>query len=102
MNEHARRAARTLPTSLLLVGLLVPGTAAAPLSPAPLRAAPLPAALQLPSAAPTAEDERARVELYDSLRAVDRETPEARVAQAVKPSVVYVETEMVQNVRTIF
>lgn len=97
MNEHARRAARTLPSSLLLVGLLVPGTAAAPLP-----AAPLPAALQLPSAAPTAEDERARVELYDSLRAVDRETPEARVAQAVKPSVVYVETEMVQNVRTIF
>ncbi|MGB0331747.1 MAG: hypothetical protein ACPGPE_08010, partial [Planctomycetota bacterium] len=47
-------------------------------------------------------DEQARTELYESLRSIERETPEARVAQAVKPSVVYVETEMVQNVRTIF
>ena len=38
-------------------------------------------------------DERARTELYESLRSIERETPEARVAQAVKPSVVYVETE---------
>ncbi len=48
------------------------------------------------------EDHQARADLYESLRSIERETPEVRVAQAVKPSVVYVETEMVQNVRTIF
>jgi serine protease Do len=61
-----------------------------------------PAHAQLGTSSALERDEEARLELYESLRAVDRETPEARVAQAVKPSVVYVETEMVQNVRTIF
>ncbi|MEM9378722.1 MAG: trypsin-like peptidase domain-containing protein [Planctomycetota bacterium] len=46
--------------------------------------------------------ERARTELYDSLRETPRETPESRVATVVKPTVVYVETEHVQAVRTFF
>lgn len=66
--------------------------------------------MALPSAAPRqiafggpdGVEEKARVEIYNSLRKQPRETPVSRVAQAVGPSVVYVETEMVQPIRTIF
>ncbi|MDG1050887.1 MAG: trypsin-like peptidase domain-containing protein [Planctomycetota bacterium] len=75
---------------LLLAALAVTGALSAP------------AQAQLGETGPRGEDDRALSELYESLRTVERETPESRVAQAVKPSVVYVETEMVQNVRTIF
>lgn len=57
---------------------------------------------QLGSPAPAARAEDATSALYDALREEPRETPVSRVAQAVKPSVVYVETEHVQAVRTIF
>ncbi|MEM1451590.1 MAG: trypsin-like peptidase domain-containing protein [Planctomycetota bacterium] len=60
------------------------------------------AAAQIEAGRADDEAERARTELYDSLRETPRETPEARVATVVKPSVVYVETEHVQAVRTFF
>ncbi|MEM8712187.1 MAG: trypsin-like peptidase domain-containing protein [Planctomycetota bacterium] len=57
---------------------------------------------QIAFGGPEGENEEARVEIYDSLQKLSRETPVSLVAQAVGPSVVYVETEMVQPVRTIF
>ena len=78
------------PLALLLIAF---STAGASMGSAPA---------QLRASQELGADEQARTELYESLRSIERETPEARVAQAVKPSVVYVETEMVQNVRTIF
>ena len=77
------------------LGLFLAALCLAAASGAPLYA-------QLGSAHAQGEVDQGRLELYESLRSIERETPEARVAQAVKPSVVYVETEMVQNVRTIF
>ena len=77
------------------LGLFLAALCLAAASHAPLHA-------QFGEAPARGEDDQARLDLYESLRAIERETPEARVAQAVKPSVVYVETEMVQNVRTIF
>lgn len=59
-------------------------------------------ATQIDLGGPQDPAERAREQLYDSLRTVPRETAVARVVRAVKPAVVYVETEMVQSVRTIF
>ena len=91
MNEHARPVLRALAATLVLAA---PAAAQLPGSQLP--------GSQLPGSDPLPGDDRARRELYDSLREVERETPEARVALAVKPSVVYVETEMVQSVRTIF
>jgi len=78
------------PLGLLLIATCVAGASLEPLH------------AQLGSSSELDRDDPARLELYESLRSIERETPEARVAQAVKPSVVYVETEMVQNVRTIF
>ncbi|MEM9379083.1 MAG: trypsin-like peptidase domain-containing protein, partial [Planctomycetota bacterium] len=59
-------------------------------------------AAQMEMTATPDDAERARVELYDALTSTPRETPVSRVVRAVKPAVVYVETEMVQKVRTIF
>ena len=60
------------------------------------------AAPQVAFGGPDGTEETARVEVYDSLQKLSRETPISLVAQAVGPSVVYVETEMVQRVQTIF
>ncbi|MEM6568006.1 MAG: trypsin-like peptidase domain-containing protein [Planctomycetota bacterium] len=65
-----------------------------------LSAAPATAQIELDGTEDPAE--RARNELYDSLSETPRSTPVARVAQAVGPSVVYVETEMVQAVTNWF
>jgi serine protease Do len=78
------------PLALLLIAISAAGASMGP------------AQAQLGASQELGVDEQARLDLYESLRSIERETPEARVAQAVKPSVVYVETEMVQNVRTIF
>ncbi|QDV06825.1 Putative serine protease HhoA precursor [Planctomycetes bacterium Poly30] len=65
-------------------------------------AAALQIAPQLATGGPSGPEERARADIYDSLQKLPRETPVSLVAQAVGPSVVYVETEMVRPVRTIF
>ena len=57
---------------------------------------------QIAFGGPDGTAERARVGIYDSLQDLPRETPISLVAQAVGPSVVYVETEMVQRVNTGF
>jgi S1-C subfamily serine protease len=59
-------------------------------------------ATQIAFGGPDGTEERERVEIYDSLQSQPRETPVSLVAQAVGPSVVYVETEMVQRVQTLW
>ncbi len=99
MNQHPSRAhqpsfQRPTRSILALVGVALgavlglPGTASA--------------APQIAFGGPEGTKEKERVEIYDSLQKLPRETPISLVAQAVGPSVVYVETEMVQRVETIF
>lgn len=59
-------------------------------------------AVQIEFGGPTGAEEKARVELYDSLRDEPRSTPVSRVVKAVTPSVVFVETEFYQYRRGIF
>lgn len=81
---------RTMPAAVLAA--LVIGHAAEPAGAAP----------QIEFGGPEGPMEEARAELYDELRLEPRETPVSRVAQAVTPSVVFVETEQVRPVRTFF
>lgn len=57
-------------------------------------------ALALPQAAPHPDEVRAAQQAaYDALASVPRETPTTRVARAVGPSVVFIETEGTRRVR---